>query len=180
MSDNVCPRCAGPKNARGRICGRCRYSPEYRIEISGARFESKIEKTDGCWIWRGTVNNRWGYGQFAVNGVQYRAHRYSYNYFIGKIADGMSVCHSCDNKLCVNPGHLWLGTQKENIQDMCRKGRSLVGEKNPMAKIKKEDVLRIRQMYLEGCHQRDIASFFGLNQSSVSQIILKKRWAWLT
>src|SRR5690348_7112088 len=93
------------------------------------RFWSKVEKTDGCWIWRGTMNGV-GYGVFWLpmgkprnaNSRVY-AHRLSYEMHEGKIPDGMFICHRCDNPACVNPDHLFLGTQSDNMTDCSRKGR---------------------------------------------------------
>ena len=85
------------------------------------------ENTDdgGCWIWKGAKNNL-GYGQFHITGFRpmFMAHRVSYAIFIGPIPEGYVVMHKCDNHLCVNPAHLTVGNQQENIQDMISKGRA--------------------------------------------------------
>jgi hypothetical protein len=86
------------------------------------RFFQKVVKTETCWFWSGAYNSR-GYGSFSYNQKRISAHKYSYQSFVGEIPDGMYVCHSCDNKKCVNPQHLWLGTPKDNTQDMIAKGR---------------------------------------------------------
>lgn len=82
-----------------------------------------------CWEWKGNKFN-FGYGRFKLNGKYQRAHRLSYELFKGKIPEGLCVCHSCDNTSCVNPNHLWLGTQSENIKDCLKKNRTSRGEKN--------------------------------------------------
>lgn len=99
------------------------------------RFESKFDKGDGCWVWKAHKNKN-GYGQFGVmlegrNGymVNRYAHRVSWMLYRGEIPEGLCVCHSCDNPSCVNPDHLFLGTRKDNTQDMINKGRHLEGNR---------------------------------------------------
>lgn len=91
------------------------------------RFWDRVEQSDGCWLWvAGTKNS--GYGVFApTHGEVHMAHRYSWMLANGPIPDGMLVCHTCDVKLCVRPDHLFLGTAKENMDDMRRKGRATWG-----------------------------------------------------
>lgn len=81
----------------------------------------------GCWIWVGQTSSR-GYGRYRPSGdfkrQRFQAHRYSYEYYVGKIPEGMIVCHKCDEPLCVNPKHMFIGTSKDNAQDMSKKGRA--------------------------------------------------------
>lgn len=106
------------------ICGiKCKKTNQYHFCSDKCRFEAKIEKQkNGCWIWKSSKTNS-GYGKFNIRGKHMVAHRYSYELYKGSIPKGMCICHSCDNKLCVNPEHLWIGTQKDNIQDCKNKGR---------------------------------------------------------
>ena len=86
------------------------------------RFEKKFTKTQGCWNWEASGHPK-GYGQFWVNGKYERANRAAYRLYKGEIPEGLIVCHSCDNPKCVNPRHLWVGTNSDNQRDRVRKGR---------------------------------------------------------
>ena len=111
-----------------------------------------------------------------------RAHRLSYTIFVGDIPDGMLVLHSCDNPACINPEHLFLGTQSDNIMDALKKKRyksnwpHRKGSDNPWAKTTEADVLSIRSEYAAGARQVDLASKYGLHQTTISDIVRRKIW----
>lgn len=141
------------------------------------RFWNKVKKTDNCWEW--TANSdKDGYGKFKLkDGTQMRAHRFSYELENGPIDKGLFVCHKCDNRACVNPNHLFLGTPKDNTQDMIKKGRSLSGRQNPAAKLTEEDVREIRKLYSNKLlDQPALAGFYGMHQTIISAIVRRQIW----
>lgn len=91
-------------------------------ESEKSRFESKINRTDTCWLWTAS-RNRKGYGQFRLRGKMRKAHRVAFILTGKKIPSGLCVCHSCDVRICVNPDHLWIGTHADNAIDKSQKGR---------------------------------------------------------
>lgn len=102
------------------------------------------------------------------------AHRFAYELVVGPIPDGLHVCHSCDNRYCVNPSHLFVGTAKDNIHDMIAKGRKTIlqGEQLPITKITWEQVLSIRA---DGRSCVDIALEYGISPQQVSKIKLMQQ-----
>jgi hypothetical protein len=87
------------------------------------RFFNKINKTDTCWFWLGALRGKSGYGAIKIEGKVVDTHRFSYSLHYGEIPKGMLICHTCDNKTCVNPNHLFLGTFKDNFEDAKTKKR---------------------------------------------------------
>ena len=142
------------------------------------RFEAKINKTDGCWEWVASCAGA-GYGQMKLpkQRKQEYSHRLAYMIYKGPIAEGQFVCHTCDNTKCCNPDHLFLGTQKENLQDMKTKNRHLAGAKNAMAKLTDSDVVKIRACLAAGMPQWQIAKAFGVKQMAISRIKTGARWS---
>jgi hypothetical protein len=117
------------------------------IENISERFWSKVNKTETCWLWTAGIFQQGGYGQFCIRrGFPARAHRISWIMSYGNIPDGMDILHDCDNPLCVNPSHLWVGTPKENIRDAVKRGRLLpkIGEKNGASVLTEAIVRAIR------------------------------------
>lgn len=179
----------------GRLGGKARMikiSPERRKEIATKashsrktpeqRFWKYVEKkgSDECWNWVGSKNKKeYGllYVQIGVKGKMVLSHRFSYKLHKGKIPEGVLVCHSCDNPACVNPAHLWIGTNRENLQDRNKKGRVASGEKNGRAKLTFEKVAKIREMYAEGEYtHKKLGEIFRVSQASIFYVVHNKKW----
>ncbi len=141
------------------------------------KFISLLIEKDGCLIFTSTKNSD-GYGRFSFNGKNRMAHKVAYEYWNGKIPDGLQVCHSCDNPPCCNPKHLFLGTNKENMEDKVAKGRQafLRGENHGSSVLTKEQVDSIRSGYASGKRQTNLAKEFGISQPHVSSICRMERW----
>lgn len=133
---------------------------------------SKVEQMpSGCHEWTGHVMPN-GYGQVRHNGTAY-AHRVAYELHKGDIPQGLYVLHSCDNRKCVNPAHLFLGTFDDNMADMVAKGRQAHGEKNFHAKLTKDQVIAIRSSVGT---QREIAARYSVSRSLISMIRSERIW----
>lgn len=141
------------------------------------RFEAKFRRGSPrrCWKWRGSTKPN-GYGSFYDGTKVDYSHRVSYRLYSGEIPSGLCVLHKCDNRLCVNPAHLFLGTKKDNASDKVSKGRQRAGAKHPMAKLSKAQVSNIRRLLRGQTSQRVIAELFSISQQQVSKIKTKKRW----
>ncbi len=111
-----------------------------------------------------------GYAQACRNGKPVRAHRLAYEGAFGPIPKGLLVCHRCDNRACVNPEHLFLGTPAENSKDMAMKKRSTFGAKNPQAKLDDESVRQIRCASKLGIEAGWLASLFGVTAITIRDV----------
>lgn len=139
------------------------------------RFWKYVEKTPGCWFWTGAFRDN-GYGQLGVHGRVYKAHRTAYFLKHGIEPKGI-VRHTCDDKRCVNPDHLVNGTQKDNCDDMVRRGRSTKGRPfNGGQRLTKVQVNEIRQLCSKGVTQREVAKRFGVTEKHVGRIVRFECW----
>ena len=142
---------------------------------------TEICEETGCWNWVGG-KLRAGYGVITVyvfgKKTSHLAHRVSYMLANQvTITRFQPVCHKCDNPSCINPDHLFLGTQKENLKDMVEKGRSLRGVKNSQAKLTENEVREIRALYALGSHsQRDLAKIYGIDQTTIGDVVNRLYW----
>lgn len=133
----------------------------------------------GCWEWNGCRSDR-NYGVLGYRRKQYRAHRVSYEIHVGSIPDGQVVRHTCDNPPCVNPEHLELGTHADNQADKVRRRREARGSRAGRAKLSDDQVLEVRRMWDHGlADQSRLAGLFGVNQTAISAIVLRKSWTHL-
>lgn len=148
--------------------------PEKAVKL----FWDKVDKKgpDDCWMWTASTNGR-GYGRVWAWGKCQVASRISAFISHGQIPDGKEVCHSCDNKLCVNPRHLFFGTHGENINDAKQKGIMPFGERMGQSKLKEADVKNIKKLLSEkslSCAK--IARMFGVGGSVIQRIVEDKGW----
>ena len=141
-----------------------------------------IRGPDDCWPWMGGLN-RWGYGACQYQGKATNASRAAYLDENGPIADGLVVCHRCDNPACCNPRHLWADTQANNLADCRRKGRMryATGERHHRtgAKLTPEMVKEARAMYASGISQSEIGRRWGIHSSVISRAVRGENWAFV-
>ncbi len=127
------------------------------------QFWSRVTRGAGCWEWQRGLK---GYGQLWFQGKKWYAQRFAYTLLKGPIPAGNHVCHTCDNPRCVKPSHLWLGSQKENMRDMGRKGRTNT------QKVSLSQRQEIRERYARGgILQRELAAEYGVSKNNISSIV---------
>lgn len=145
------------------------------------RFLAKVQKTDGCWNWTASKTSE-GYGFIGEGGRGgrcLRAHRVAYELFVGPIPEGVCVLHRCDNSACVNPSHLFLGTQADNIRDRDAKGRQARGEGIKQAKLTWPQVQEIRAQYQWRSREfgvRALGRRYGVDQAEIWNIVHGHTW----
>lgn len=141
------------------------------------KFYSNFKQSEGCWNWDGVMKNKVnGYANFYIRGKTSLAHRASWIIHFGDIPKGICVCHKCDNRKCVNPGHLFLGSYYTNIQDKVKKGRQARGETNGFSTLREEDVIRIREMKTLGLSNKSLSKTFKTHESTIRQIVAGITW----
>ena len=150
-----------------------------------------VDIETGCWNWKYGKTGK-GYGAHWENGKTHLVHRISYKLYIGPIAQGIFVCHHCDNPSCCNPKHLFLGTCKDNLQDAAKKGRMATGDRHGSrlyperyqrgithykAILTEEDVLEIRQLREEKhLLYRVLGNMFGVDFTTIYDIVKRRSW----
>ena len=147
-----------------------RRTPEQRLL---SRIE-KQDQPDGCWIWRGSTKKR-GYGQINVAGCQLGTHRVAHELWVGRIPEGLSVMHTCNNPRCCNPAHLCVGTNKQNVQYSGACGRPA---KTNAAKLRPCDAAEIKWLALNTDKtQAAIGKLYAVDARTVSDIKKGDTWA---
>lgn len=171
-----CKTCESILTGRNRVfCSRyCQENRPHRpVE---ERFWARVEKTDDCWIWKGT-RNKDGYGSFGITSTHSElAHRFAYQIEYGPTT--AYVCHHCDNPACVRASHLFAGSQSDNMQDCIDKGRfsRAVGEQVSLSKLQADQVLEIRSRANDGESGAGIARDYGVTKEAVYAIVKRKTW----
>lgn len=183
------------KTIRGSSIWVCKCDCGNIKEIRGGNLTKKwATKSCGC-LWNGSFKeflkerSKWNgeclewtkggyqYGHFTRKGKNYLAHRVAYEVAYGKIPKGMLVCHTCDNRRCINPKHLFLGTIQDNSNDMKLKGRQCRGEKSHTSKLSESEVIRIRNLHSTyGVISRKLAKEYGVTSSTINKIVNRKTW----
>jgi len=186
-------------DAKCAVCGSEFRAISVKQNVCSAqcRFDLyKGDSGDGCWEWQGPVNNQ-GYGVLFLNQNRENgrrmvkpAHRYSYEKYVGDIPEGMCLMHSCDNRSCVNPKHLSVGTWADNNRDRSIKGRSgkkhyseedkqhysevFRGEGNPCAKLTEEGARHIK--YFRDMPVKELMAKYGISKTTVGHIRSGRAW----
>lgn len=150
------------------------------IERFLALVDGNTIKKGECWIWKG-ANKGNGYGHFSMGGRSMPAHRASYALFVSEPKQGMDICHTCDNRACVNPSHLFLGSRLENMRDCMAKGRIARGEAlgnrkgsaGPAAKLTDDEVRFIRS---SGIKSKILAAQFNVTNDNINRIKRRDTW----
>lgn len=136
----------------------------------------EVDPVTGCHNCTSHKPNAQGYPQIKVDGKKMRAHKFVYEREHGKVPPGLVVRHKCDNRRCINPEHLELGTQGDNIRDMVERDRQPKGSERPSAKLTEEDVREIRKRLYAGETTCRLAEEYGVSQSVISEIKNWKKW----
>jgi len=139
----------------------------------------KIAGANDCWEWNAGRFGANGYGSFYKDGKSTTAHRVAYEISTGQSAKKLDVCHKCDNRMCCNPAHLFLGTPAENVADMIAKGRESRGSSRYNAVLNEENVTEIRRRLSFGEKQYLLAKEFNVQPSQICRIWRGTRWKYL-
>ena len=176
---HTCPKCGGTVlGGGGSLTTHMKFCGPERREL----FWAQVDKNGpgGCWLWKGWLLNS-GYGETTIRCKKITAHRASYIWANGPIPKGKIVLHSCDVPTCVNPEHLSLGTDADNVRDCHAKGRAALGERNRSSKLTAEKVRAIRAEYWGGkraspSNAVELAAKYGVNRGTIVMVALGRSW----
>jgi hypothetical protein len=185
----VCNTCGKQTLARKRTDVRARYCSQkcswqgnkatpLSLQALADMYWDRVERGRGCWLWGGGRGGN-GYGilrRAEKSGFSPQAHRLSWIFANGAIPQGKYVLHTCDTPLCVNPSHLFLGSQRDNALDMVKKGR---GRHKTAYKLSVAKVKQIRHLYAKGTRQMDLATRFNVSQPMISLVVRRQEYAWV-
>lgn len=129
-----------------------------------------------CWLWDGYIFPTTGYGGFKIGNKLILIHRYSWTLHNGPILATICVLHHCDNKLCVNPNHLFLGTKTDNNADRDKKDRQAKGENNGTARLTDNQIQDIREKHKMGLSYRTLALEYNIDYTQIGRIVTRKQW----
>ena len=172
----------GPRKRTRDFTEKCKaINPKYRVPAHGIPVHERVlarivkDEQTGCWVWQGGC----GYNGYARlrrgdDGKPVLCHRVVYEHFFGPIPEGLVVMHTCDNRRCLNPEHLRAGTQKENMQDMYKKGRST------RSVLTEPEVREIRRLSENGVSTHTLANSFCVSPATIYNITSGKAWVWVT
>ena len=158
---------------------RAALNPKMRVRTHGLPFHMKVkartvtDEATGCWIWQGACCNGYGKLRLGPNGKPVACHRLMYEHVHGPIPPGGVVMHKCDNRRCVNPDHLSVGTQKENIRDMHKKGRC---GRNVLTV---DEVREIRRLHATGIGIARLAAMHDVGNYTIQSILSGRTWSWV-
>lgn len=162
------------KGVKSCGCERIKYAGKDRFTEEFIR--KRVNRNEnGCWEWKGAKHKQ-GYGNVRYEGKTHLAHRLSWKIFKGEIPDGFMVCHKCDNSSCVNPEHLFLGTQKDNVSDAIEKERFKPGKLPRQTKLQWDQVQEIKNLHLNGMTRKKLQEKFHVSQTCIAKIITGKSW----
>lgn len=150
------------------------HSTNFKHDGIRARFFAKVAKSDECWSWTGARRGAKSYGVLRIDGKLVNVHRLSWAIHHGEVPAGMCVCHRCNNKVCVNPSHLYLASAQQNVRDAWRDGLCERGEQKASAKLNREAVTEIRS---SGATLASLAEKFGVSIQAVWLAKHGRRWA---
>ena len=143
-----------------------------------ARFWAKVDNRgpEKCWPWIGSTKRGGGYGCFSHCGRLEVSSRVSWKLHFGPIPSGLLICHSCDNPPCVNPAHLFLGTDAENSADRGAKGRQYIGSQVTVSKLNEAAIREIRSRSARGEPTRELCNHFKVHKNTINRAIARITW----